>query len=176
MTIDDSAGRGGLRDHLPPHRAPAGLRDRVHGTLASRGAAGRSRLRRWGGLAAAAVLLFVAGVGTGRATQPAPASAPAATYALLLYGGHETPNEVPGARAQEYGRWAANLTGARFVSGEELGPVVGAYGPTAPSSQERVEGFFLIDAPTDTAAIAVARQCPHLKYGGRVVLQKLGDT
>ena len=126
-------------------------------------------------MAAAAALLFVAGVATGRATQPAPGDTPTARYALLLYGGHETPNEVEGARAQEYGRWAANLSGARFVSGEELGPVVGAYGPGVPSSAEPVEGFFLIDAPSDTAAIAVARECPHLRYGGRVVLQRLGD-
>ena len=171
MTQDSpDAGRGGLRDYLPAHKAPPALRDRVHATLARRG----SRTRRWTGALAAAVLLFVAGMATGRATLSATRQASAATYALLLYGGHEVPNEVEGSRASEYGRWAANLTAATLVSGAELGSVVGAYGPSAGSSDTaRVEGFFLIDARTEADAIAVARECPHLKYGGRVVLQRI---
>lgn len=175
MTTHDSEGRGGLRDHLPSHAAPPQLHDRIRGTLASRGGAGgRPPVLRWAGIAAAAALIFIAGVATGRANQPPPTPAPIAKYALLLYGGHETPNEVEGARAVEYGRWAAGLKGARFVGGEELGSVVGEYGArTAGSGDERVEGFFLIDAADDTAAIAVAKDCPHLKYGGRVVLQKM---
>ena len=179
----DSEGRGSLRDHLPSHQAPPQLRYRVRGSLAARGAA-RPPLMRWTALAAAAGLFFTFGIATGRATAeqtvatPAatPAPTPHATYALLLYGGHETDAEPKGARAQEYGRWASELKGARFVSGEELSDVVGEYTSKASrptSSSEQVAGFFLIDAPDDATATAVAKDCPHLKYGGRVVLQKL---
>ena len=175
MTINDSEGRGGLRDHLPPHRAPAQLHDRVRGTLASRG--GDSSRRRWPVLAAAAVIVFAAGILTGRVATSRGTPAPTAKYALLLYGGTETAAEAAsGSRAQEYGRWAAGLTAARFVGGEELSDVIGEY--SAQTSQpetraEQVAGFFLIDAPDDATAIAVAKDCPHLRYGGRVVLQKL---
>ena len=172
MTTNDE-GRGGLKDRLPSHQAPAQLHDRVRGTLASHHPAGRPALLRWAGLAAAAALVFVAGMAAGRQTnRPEPAApGPEARYALLLYGGYETAAEkASGSRATEYGRWAAGLTVGRFVSGEELGPVIGELGGRAP---EPVAGFFLIDAPDEASALAVAKDCPHLKYGGRVIVQKL---
>src|SRR5688500_12282792 len=95
-------------------------------------------------------------------------------YALLLYGGAEADSSAPDrSRAVEYGRWAAGLSGdAAFVSGEELGRVVGEL-PNQ-SGREPVAGFFLIDAGSDAIAMQIARDCPHLKYGGRVVVQAIG--
>jgi hypothetical protein len=180
MTTNDSEGRGSLRNHLPSHTAPPQLHDRVRRTLASRQhSPRRPQWLRWASAAAAAAVIFTVGFATGRTSSSTPAATPIARYALLLYGGHETPTEAEGARAAEYGRWAATMNGATFVSGEELGDVVGQYGvqtlptPGSPPPGEPVAGFFLIDAPDDTAAITVARDCPHLKYGGRVVLQKI---
>jgi hypothetical protein len=100
-----------------------------------------------------------------------------AKYALILYGGLEGDTGVEhGARAREYGRWAAGLTGdAKWVGGEELGRALVEFpsgSPTAgsPERGEPVVGFFLIDAASDAVATRIARECPHLKYGGRVVV------
>ena len=34
-------------------------------------------------------------------------------------------------------------------------------------------GFFIVRAATGEEAFALARQCPHLKYGGRVAIRRL---
>lgn len=178
--MTDIDGRGGLRDRVPRHQPPDALRDRVRGSLEARGHLGGAPPNpwRWTRLAAAAALMFVVGVLAGRRSVPDAAPAAQARYALLLYGGHETDTgAVQGGRAAEYARWAGSISGGagQFVSGEELGRVVGEYASsgTAPTKQEPVQGFFLIDAPTDIAAAAVARDCPHIKYGGRVVVQQI---
>jgi hypothetical protein len=175
-------GRGSLRDHLPPLRAPAPLRQRIRGSLLSRGLLSFERRSpaRWGILAAAAVLIFVAGIAVGRArSQPQhSAGAPSGTpkYALILYGGFEgDTGTAHTAREQEYGNWARSLSGdAKFVGGEELGRFVGEYTAqselSAPTTG-RVAGFFLIDASSDAIAQRIAKDCPHLKYGGRVLVQ-----
>jgi hypothetical protein len=175
-------GRGSLRDHLPPLRAPASLRQRIRGSLLSRGLLSyerRSRAR-WGILAAAAALVFVAGFATARTrAQPQHSAAPPSgtpKYALILYGGFEgDTGTAHTAREQEYGKWARGLSGdAKFVGGEELGRFVGEY--TAQSelgapTTGRVAGFFLIDASSDAIARRIAKDCPHLKYGGRILVQ-----
>jgi hypothetical protein len=79
------------------------------------------------------------------------------------------------AREREYGRWASSLTGARWVGGHELADVIEDLGPhgAAPVSRERLAGYFVIDAPSRQRAAEIARSCPHLKYGGRVVVMAI---
>lgn len=169
-------GRGALRDQMPHVDTPASLRGRVRESLRARGLIRHSRSRgvwRGGLLAAAAVLCFAAGLFASRVSPRQAAVTATPRYALLLYGGSEADTGAAGAsRAEEYGRWAAGLSGdATFVSGEEVGRVVDEL-PT-PSKREPVAGFFLIDAGSDAIATRIARDCPHLKYGGRVVVQAI---
>lgn len=176
---DEDQDRGALRDRLPHLSAPASLHARVRDSLRSRELIRQSRLRgAWrtpATLAAAAVLCFAAGLFAGRQSPRQTAVASTPQYALLLYGGTEADTGAPGgSRAEEYGRWAAGLSGdAAFVSGEELGRVVGEL--PNPSGHEPVAGFFLIAASSDETAMQIARDCPHLKYGGRVVVQAIGS-
>jgi hypothetical protein len=107
-------------------------------------------------------------------------SAAAGRYVLLLYG--DPPGDtgaVHVSREREYGRWASSLAGgARWVGGHELAEVIDELGPAAAprvSSGERLAGYFVIDAPTRERAADVARSCPHLKYGGRVVLMAIAS-
>ena len=101
-------------------------------------------------------------------------------YVVLLYG--DAPDDtgaVHTAREREYGRWAAALgDGVRWVGGSELHDVVAQLGPPTPAgaaSTERLAGYFVIEAPSRERATEVAESCPHLKYGGRVVVMTVAS-
>ena len=176
---DMDPGRGALRGALPSVHTPAALGDRVRASLDARGLmAARARSRtRWAvpvGLIAAGFLLGFLVRGS-REARPADVDGRAGRYALLLYGvPPEDTGAVHAARAREYGRWASDLgAGARWVGGHELAGVVETLGapPTEiPAPRERLAGFFIIEATSPEQATEVARTCPHLKYGGRVVV------
>jgi hypothetical protein len=107
------AGRGALRDRLPPLDPPPELADRVRRTLGTRGLVRRParRVPTWmtrSGLIAAGIMLGILGRG---AYQEAVESGGAASvtppghYVLLLYG--DTPGDTGAvhlAREREYGR------------------------------------------------------------------------
>ena len=179
---DDDTGRGALRTHLGAPEPDLELESRVRRTLITRGLVRPSptRASAWlsrAGLLAAGVLLGVVirGNWTGQ-SDSRPATQPG-QYVLLLLG--ETLGDtgaVHAAREREYGQWAASLTGgARWVGGHELGAVVDDIGPRPPGTPgaDRLAGYFVIDAPSRERAAEVARTCPHVKYGGRVVVMEV---
>ncbi|HJR52135.1 MAG TPA: YciI family protein [Gemmatimonadota bacterium] len=155
--------------------------------------------RRWGwaGLAlAACVAAFYAGLsiserGAGRsdvdAGLPAAVAAPS-RYLLLLY--EDESYQAPAtsaegeARAAEYSAWAAGVRAESVpIEGEELSPAASARmldgsgdgiveTDGAPAGTAGIlAGYFVIEAPDEDAAIAIARTIPHLTYGGRVVVR-----
>lgn len=180
--------------------APRELERRV---VAALGAAGLLRHRprggrfsRWG-LAAAAIVGLVVGVGAGSSLRvpplspmPAPMSpmTPASTgqlWLLLLYedAGYDTPAaaDLP-ARVAEYSAWAGSLAergalesagelapGGRLLSPRAGGP--GAQTRSPASEAGEVTGFFLLRAGSEGEAQALAEECPHLKHGGRIALR-----
>ena len=200
---DADRGRGGLQDRLRRIEPPADLAPRVQATLESRGlvkapnaggvgtadlAGARPRQAdgtraAWAfraGLLAAGFLfgLLARTALSNSGGRPSEASV-AGQYVLLLYG--DTPGDtgvVHVAREQEYGRWASSLKDARWVGGHELADVVERLGPagapTVPPS-DRLAGYFVIEAPSRERAAEVARSCPHLKYGGRVVVMSIAS-
>jgi hypothetical protein len=187
MTIephDAESGRGALARHLNRLEPPPELEGRVRETLTSRGLLGnrRSGAAAWtaraGLLAAGVILGILARDALGpRGGRP---NVAAGQYVLLLYG--DPPGDtgaVHVAREREYGQWAASFRdGTRWVGGQELGQVIEALGPSstpAGASTDRLAGYFVIDAPTRERAAEVARSCPHLKYGGRVVLMTVAS-
>ena len=189
MTNDFNAdeGRGSLRDRLPAVEPPPELAERVRATLETRGlitqldsdipAPTLPRRNAWiarlGYLAAGVLLGFFARSALGTTGGGPSAAATAGQYVLLLYG---DPADDTGAvhvvREREYGRWASELTGGvRWVAGHELGDVIETLGPPSGSlANDRLAGYFVIDASSRERAAEVARSCPHLKYGGRVVV------
>jgi len=176
---DTDAGRGSLRGALPPVDLPSALEDRVRASLAGRGliATRRPGPMRWAspvGLIAAGFLIGFLVRGT-RPSRPADIDGRPGRYALLLYGvPPEDTGTVHAARAREYGTWASNLGGGvRWVGGHELTGVIETLGSASvqpPGPDERMAGFFIIEATSSERATEVARTCPHLKYGGRVVV------
>jgi hypothetical protein len=171
-----------LRD-LPLEVAPdASLEERTVAALRARSLlrADRApwRVRGSGWLAAAGIVLvaFLAGYATGTSTS-IPVR-PEASFALMLYGSVGGDSATQASQAQEYGRWArANHVEGRVIGGEALGDLVGVAGraDTLAASEELV-GFFLVQASDRESATRLAAGCPHVKYGGRVVVREIQPT
>ena len=171
-------------DHLEP---PAGLEERVVGTLRARGLLrgtdGRPRRSlaprwAWPVAIAAGLLLFVGGFALGRR----PAAAPGAglnQYTLLLYEG---PGFNPAGTAEpalvkEYTAWAGELAGrGRLVGGEKLGAEAWSLGNDAGAATAGPTGYFVIAAQDRDEALAIARTCPHLRHGGTVSVRPIEPT
>ena len=176
---DERDGRGTLRDQLTTTEAPAELADRVRRTLEGRGLVRHPPARRspWGlqiGLIAAGFVIGVLARG-GLASTDQTSTRVSGQYVILLYGDPvDDTGAVHVAREREYGRWASSLTdGTRSVGGHELGDVVADIRPTGtatPTRNDRLAGYFVIQAPSRDRAAEVARSTPHVGYGGRVVL------
>ena len=180
---NDEGGRGELRAHLGTPEPDLELEARVRRTLVARGLVQSTprRISLWfgrAGLLAAGLLLGVFAHNTWIHSGGRP-SAQAGQYVLLLLG--ETVGDtgaVHTAREREYGQWASSLTnGARWVGGHELGDVVDDLGPkpAGTAAIDRLAGYFVIDARSREQASEVARSCPHLKYGGRVLVMAIAS-
>ena len=161
---------------------PPGLEDRVVSTLRDRGllrdAGPRNLSRRWFWPAAiaAGLLLFAGGFTLGRAPRPAP---DLPRYTLLLYEGPEfNPGAAPESQlVAEYSEWAGKLARqGRLQAGEKLGAREWSLGQGKSVERQAPAGFFIITARTDEEALAIARRCPHLRYGGTVSLRPIERT
>lgn len=184
-----------LAREMPP---PAELEGRVVAALAERGLLRPSRFRRARtGLAlaaAAALAAFVAGGLVGRlSSRPSPP--PAAgdgrpTFALFLFEDAAfdvATGEAGRERVAEYVAWGRGLSavGGRTVGGAKLalevpgvlldGVAAGVPAVSAPPDPAlgTMAGFFLVEAASLDEAVALARGCPHLRYGGRIVVREV---
>lgn len=179
LTTAERDALAALRKDVQP--SPA-LEEAVLGRLAplglvrGRGAASRRWLRPTLLLAAAAGL-FLAGLlagGQGFRAQTPSTSLP--RYVLFLEGsGPEPPAREEALRVQEYKSWARRMAGeGHLVAGEKLSPkATRVGGASAPAGGESVRGYFVIAAADDAQALTIARGCPHLRYGGWIVLRKI---
>lgn len=120
------------------------------------------------------------------AASPPPAPAP--SYMLVLQGvwpDRETlrPDQVS-ARADEYWAYVSRLAeegllvaagDVRFEGGRRVG--VGDASPLSLAeirSPEHVVGIVTVRVPTYEAAVAIAAQSPHLRYGGTIAVREVG--
>lgn len=167
-----------LRSHPQP---PEDLERRI--VTAVRAAGGlqprHSRGRPWLA-AAAAAMIFLAGVSAGRLWVPAPADEVTSGRAryLLLLAGDVTPTADGGSRSGEYGAWARSVSATGvFIRGAELSPTARLVGvaPDTPLARElaSVGGYFIVEAETEAEVVRLAESCPHVKYGGVVQVRKL---
>ena len=182
---------GELPRELAP---PPELEERVVAALAGRGLVrgprgGRGRIGRAVAAVAAGLLLMTAGVWIGRALPEGRARTLGADasprFVLFLLRGQESDRpEEEGARVAEYRAWARGLAASgRSVSGEKLddreerlgapGALVAA---AAAAPEEEIRGYFVISAVSLDDALAVARGCPHLNHGGRIVVRPIAAT
>ncbi len=162
---------------------PPELESRTLTALGRRGMFGIPVTNRWPrrvayvlGAAAIYVLGFFSPSVVGLLEQARPVSG---EYLLLL---HETPESMAASEAdqvREYSRWARQLAAAGTLkSGEKLGETVSSltgegHSVTVSAGVGDVSGFFLLYAPTYEEAMAIARSCPHLRYGGTIELRRI---
>lgn len=168
---------------------PAHLRRRVVRTLRRRRLLATGGGGRWRGMAAAAaaVLLMAGGFLAGARSAAAPAAPDGPRFVLLLFEDEGFTTGAPTADlVAEYGRWAANARSSGVtIDGEKLGEdgwVLDSEA-TQPDRREpdhpglgRMTGYFVLSATDEAEALAIARTCPHLRYGGRVVLRGIVPT
>ncbi|HEX9581686.1 MAG TPA: hypothetical protein VF970_11335 [Gemmatimonadales bacterium] len=168
---------------------PAVLEARVRRTLRARGLLAR-RAAGWRQMLAiaAAVTLMLAGYAVGKRASTGPAAAAGTRYVLFLYEDARFDTSRPEAElVAEYGTWARALRErGQLDLGEKLADQVMTVDPDsaatpatalgAPLAAGGVSGFFVIRAAGDQEALAIARTCPHLKYGGRVMVRPIVET
>jgi hypothetical protein len=127
------------------------------------------------------------------APAPVATTIPKEKYVLLLHG---PARAVPSTAAQsaadsareralvaEYSAWAGRLAAAgSLVAGEKLADApltmltsTGAVA-TPRFTADEVGGFFIIQAADSAEAYRIARDCPHLKYGGTVQVRRIEPT
>jgi hypothetical protein len=189
LTPDERDALGRLHREAAP---PPGLEDATVSALAARGLlrpASRARgIHPWLAIAAS-LLLFVGGLAIGRlAGHPRSAEDDRPRFALFLYEGPEYDQPPPNGmaqRVQEYVAWATEKRANGAVEGgeklrEEADLAIEPDGTTgevalAPGAS-RLAGYFIIHADDRRAAVEIARTCPHVRYGGRIVIREIEPT
>ena len=183
---------------LPNEKAPpAALEDATVLQLRRAGLVGRRGTQRRAGFnlstwALAASIAAVAFVGGSVFANRGAVADAQPTFALLLYGadtGEDSATRV--ARAAEYSAWAnVERADARIVGGEALGRSVAAIAAVRnvargsdsvviaddSSGPNDFVGYFLVSARDREAAVRLASNHPHLKYGGRVIVRRINPT
>ena len=129
---------------------------------------------------AAALFLLLGGVWLGRTTSSPEALSP--RFALLLLEDSTfqgTSSVGHDSLVAEYATWAGNLARAgKLVLGEELGDRAWPLGMAEPAATpaQVITGLFVLSVATEAEALAIARSCPHLRYGGGIVLRPIQPT
>ncbi len=172
-------------ERLDPHLAPpAGSEDQSVMGLQSAGMIPSRKRRRavvlGFGVAAAAALFgaglaigLLAGAGKLRAAQPAGSP----RFILFLFGDPTVTVDAERDRTAEYKKWASELRRGQFIAGETLS--IGGHHLGSPPSDPRgaegseLRGYFVIEAPDLVRATEVARTCPHLRHGGRILVRPI---
>jgi hypothetical protein len=129
-------------------------------------------------VAMAAALVAVAAWSVLHRSAPAPPAATAAAstrFVLLLYAGVDPIAGTPDTRRREYSQWARDLAAAgTAISGEELAEESREVpGSAAPPALPLPRGFFIVSASDLAGAERIASTCPHLRYGGRIVVKAI---
>jgi hypothetical protein len=172
---------GALRSLAEGEAPPLALERATVARLRERGLLAPPRRVRaaWLLAAAAGVALFCAGLFLGQRRPEAPASASGPRFALFLY---DAPSE-PGLsdaqmqeRVSEYRNWAIELRKAGAdIRGEKLKPEGRRLGSAGPG-EAPLGGYFIVSAKDWSAAMEIARSCPHLKHGGTIEVREIEKT
>ena len=168
----------GMRQHGQP--LPEGLEGRVVERLRREGFFGGHRFRmRQLAVAIAAAVLFAAGVFAGR--MGAKTSTPEFNYVLLLQEGasYQPASQDTEAtrRVAEYRDWASTLRSHGVdISGLKLQDRADSFGKADSASLGELAGLFMVKARSMEEARHIAETCPHIRYGGGIVIRPIEKT
>jgi hypothetical protein len=183
LSAAEKSALAALRQSIPP---PGTLEPKVLEALRARDLlrAKESGIRsgRAIALAGAAAALFGIGLWVGSrglARTPVAATNVSTRYVLLLEGPGDPAPQEEARRVEEYKLWARSIARAgHAISGEKLEPEILHLGPGTESAVGGVSirGFFVIGAHDDREALEIARGCPHLRYGGSIVVRRIAPV
>ncbi len=173
MNHDEESAEERLVDdlrRLPKERAVSELQIEA---LAARLTPARRQRRRIVEIALAASLAAIAFL-SGRMTAGGEApSTSEPNYVLLVHDDLPAPPDAATLHA-EYAAWASDLaTRGRLAGGEELSDAPILVAAEGARTASRVGGYFLLTARDEAEALAIARDCPHLRHGGTLELRKV---
>ena len=130
--------------------------------------------------AAAAILLAVLGVVAGMWLQSRGSTAVAGNgqpaFMLLLRSTDKSLTGNESERVLEYGRWAGELLrNGQFVDAGRLAETSRLLGmeDRAATNITPVSGYFIIRAADLDHAVDIARNCPHIAYGGELEVRPI---
>lgn len=129
---------------------------------------------------AAGVILLLGGMWLGRQSSSETDSPRFALFLLEDSTFQGTRSVGHDSLVAEYSAWAGNLAQqGKLVLGEELGNQawpLGRSGGTGRDMAQTITGFFVLTARGEAEALAIARSCPHLRYGGGIVVRPIQPT
>jgi hypothetical protein len=178
--VERAALRELRRDVAPSEALERRVLEALKARAALPGASGPATLGTARFVAFAAAVFFGLGlwVGSRISTRTAPAAKAQTRYVLLLEGPGDPPPEEEARRVEEYKHWARSVAqSGHEITGERLGREISRLGPeTSSGGEESVRGFFVVAAGSDREALEIARGCPHLRHGGRIVVRAIDPT
>ena len=150
----------------------------IPGGLLSHGAAAsafrRKTIAAAAALTLAAALVLAAGWNVMHKGAPPVPSSSAPRFVLLLYAGADPITGAADTRRREYAQWARDLSARGItISGEELSEDARQVGSSVLPAGDLPRGFFVVSAADLEAAEQIASTCPHLRYGGRIVVKRI---
>lgn len=146
---------------------------------------GRAAFLRQAAVVAACAAFFLAGLLIGWHKGPGGTASQEPRFVLFLEqieGQAGSDPNLEAQRVREYTAWARKQEAAgHLLAGEKLEDTAllmnGLEGRAQPvGTQQPIGGFFIITAENLERAIAVARTCPHLRYGGRIVIRPVAHV
>ena len=125
-------------------------------------------------LVLAAALVAAATWSVMHKTAAPPAASQSPRFVLLLYAGVDPIAGAQDTRRQEYAQWARDLVSrGTAISGEELAEEAVEVGSGVRPAGDLPRGYFVVAAADLATAERIASTCPHLRYGGRIVVKRI---
>ena len=174
LTEKEKALFASLSKHQTP---PSELESSTISTLRKKGLIKKAGTRRWLNwkiptAIAASLMLFFFGHYFGGIIL---GQGPTTGYMLLL---HEDENFIAGdpeERFSEYAAWMGGIfTKGYDITGQELSPEATNVGNDQDASkEERITGYFILEATTMDEVVQIVKTSPHVKYGGTIEIKEI---
>ena len=164
-----------LRDQMMPDTV---VEQNIINTLHNKGLLVKRRSYGWVMKVAATLLLLAIGFVAGLYFTSASSEQSDFNYMLVLYEDESfTPGE-PQAMFEEYSKWMTAIYEQGIaIDGQEMKPASIMLSSETTQTVKRAEGktvggYFVLKAKSLEQAVAIARDSPHLKYGGVVEVKE----
>lgn len=133
--------------------------------------------KQWALRIAASIALLAAGIIIGKITYSPMETTSQFNYMLVLYEDSRFTPSDPEEMFTEYSKWMTGIQEQGVtIDGQEMKPTSLFLEPdgsqVTTENERRVGGYFVINAISLDQAIKIAKNSPHLKYGGSIEVKE----